>query len=125
MAAAMLQRLRDDLAQYAQVAQHGSLTELLQLSPADAAAIVSQPDGPAARSARGAVEQLATCLERRIVDDRALLLLGMREAEACANKGSALFGLAQHAHVEASITFEMLVSMLVAAHGDGSLARLN
>jgi hypothetical protein len=54
MAAAMLARLRDDLAQYAQVAQQGSVTQLRKVSPAEAAAIVDKPDGPAARAAQQA-----------------------------------------------------------------------
>ena len=45
-----------------------------------------------------AVQELFATLERRIVDDRTLLLLGMNESERLANRGSEIFELAQHAN---------------------------
>ena len=125
MAAAMLSRLRQDLAHYAQSAHKGTVTELLHVAAAEAVSIVGQPDGLAARIAAQGVSDLALALEQRMRDDRSLLLVGMRESETLANLCSESFALAQHGGTEATISFEMLVGMLVCAQGDAKLALLN
>ena len=60
-----------------------------------------------------------------MAEDHAALLEGMREAERRANQADPAFQLAQYAGTEAQVSFELLVALLVCAHGEVTLSWLN
>ena len=125
LAAAMLARLRADLEQYQAISRQGTDTAFNLLSPREVEGYMSNPDGPPAQQAAQRIKQLVIGLEQLMADDQARLLAGMREAEGVANRADAAFQLAQYAGAEARISFELLVALLVCAHGEMALTWIN
>ena len=127
MAERMIQRLRDDLKRYAANAGKGTVPELKCLTTSEAEAIVRSPSGPEAQAAARAAIEMTSALEAMASRDGEAMVAGMAEAERLANNKSGRpdFALAQAGGLEATITFELLVSLHVCASGDATLQRLN
>ena len=125
LAAAMLARLHADLAHFQATSRQGMDIAFNLLSPAEVEGYAVQPDGPAARQAAQRIQQLVATLEQLMAEDQARLLAGMKEAEGVANRADPAFELAQYAGAEARISFELLVALLVCAHGDVTLSWIN
>ena len=125
LAAAMLARLKADLEHYQATSRQGTDTTFNLLSPREVEGYASNPDGPPAQQAAQHIRQLVATLEQLMADDQKRLLAGMKEAEGVANRADGSFQLAQYAGAEARISFELLVALLVCAHGDVTLGWIN